>query len=73
MFHPMLFDVALNDLRCFTIVLVIIFVFLQLLLTCCDICILIFHCDLTNVANVVFRCYRHVMLGVVSRARKEGP
>jgi hypothetical protein len=38
-------------------------------LTCCDICILIFHCDLVNVADVEFRCYRHVMLGVVSRRR----
>jgi hypothetical protein len=31
-------------------------------LTCCDICILMFHCDLANVANVEFRCCRHVML-----------
>jgi hypothetical protein len=31
-------------------------------LTCCDICILMFHCALANVANVEFRCCRHVML-----------
>jgi hypothetical protein len=37
--------------------------------TCCDICILMFHCDLANVANVEFQCCRHVMLGVVSRRR----
>jgi hypothetical protein len=28
-----------------------------------------FHCDLANVADVEFRCCRHVMLGVVSRRR----
>jgi hypothetical protein len=37
--------------------------------TCCAICILMFHCDLANVANVEFQCCRHVMLGVVSRRR----
>jgi hypothetical protein len=31
-------------------------------LTCCNICILMFHCDLANVGNVEFRCCRHVML-----------
>jgi hypothetical protein len=38
-------------------------------LTCCDICILMFRCDLANVADVEFRCCRHLMLGVVSRRR----
>jgi hypothetical protein len=42
-------------------------------LTCCGICILMFHCDLANVADVEFRCCRHVMLGAVSRRRgREG-
>jgi hypothetical protein len=39
-------------------------------LTCCDICILMFHCDLENVANVEFRCCRHVMLAFVLRRRE---
>jgi hypothetical protein len=41
-------------------------------LTCCDICILMFHCDLANVADVEFRCCRHVM-GVVSRRGGRAP
>jgi hypothetical protein len=39
-------------------------------LTCCDICILMFHCDLANVADVEFRCCRRVMLGFVLRSRE---
>jgi hypothetical protein len=42
-------------------------------LTCCDICILMFHCDLANVAYVDFRCCIHVMLGVVSRREGRAP
>jgi hypothetical protein len=41
-------------------------------LTCCDICILMFHCDLANVADLQFRCCRHVMLGFVLRRRERG-
>jgi hypothetical protein len=41
-------------------------------LTCCDICILIFHCDLVNVADVEFRCYRHVMLVLCQGGGGEG-
>jgi hypothetical protein len=39
-------------------------------LTCYDICILIFHCDLTNAADVEFRCCKRVMLGFVLRMRE---
>jgi hypothetical protein len=35
-------------------------------LTCCDICILMFHCDLANVADAESRCCRHVLLGVAN-------
>jgi hypothetical protein len=35
-------------------------------LTCCDICILIFHCGLANVADAESRCFRHVLLGVAN-------
>jgi hypothetical protein len=74
MFHPVLFDDAWSDLRCFTIVLMLLqylfSVFHLLLLTCCDICILMFHCHLANGADVEFRCCRHVVLGVVSRGEE---
>jgi hypothetical protein len=69
-FHPVLFDVAWSDLRCFTIVLMMLQHFVSRVssatLTCCDICILIFHCGLANVADAESRCFRHVLLGVAN-------
>jgi hypothetical protein len=67
-FHPVLFDVAWSNLRCFTIVLMMLQHFVSRVssatLTCCDISILMFHCDFANVADVEFRCCRRVMLGL---------
>jgi hypothetical protein len=39
-------------------------------LTCCDICILMFHYDLANIADAEFRSCRRVMLGFVLRRRE---
>jgi hypothetical protein len=73
-FHPVLFDVAWSDLRYFTIVLMMLQHFVSRVssatLTCYDICILMFHCDLANAADVEFRCCRCVMLGFVLRRRE---
>jgi hypothetical protein len=57
-------------LRCFTIVLMMLQHFVSRVssatLTCCDICILMFHCDLENVADAESRCCRYVLLGVAN-------
>jgi hypothetical protein len=58
---------------CFDDVATFVSVFQLLLFPWCDICISMFQCVLENVADVEFRCCRHVMLGVASRGREEGP
>jgi hypothetical protein len=62
--------VARNMSRCFDDVATFCSRVSYATLTCCDICILMFRCDLGNVADVEFQCCRHVMLGVVSRRRR---